>query len=126
MNRLITINDFAIRSSAKGVLLFPESLLPDDMSMDDIAEQWTKSDGLIAYKPKPGVEAPKQIVNNLTNIGTHEMLQLMMNLMEDTSGVTGALQGKPGFSGTRRLCMHSSNKTHPRPYLTYWKHSAPL
>lgn len=100
VNRLITINDFAIRSSAKGVLLFPESLLPDDMDMDDIAEQWTKSDGLIAYKPKPGVEAPKQIVNNLTNIGTHEMLQLMMNLMEDTSGVTGALQGKPGFSGT--------------------------
>ncbi len=100
VNRLIMLNDWIIKSSAKGVLLFPEEMLPEDMTMEDVAEEWARFDGVIAYKPKPGTVAPQQIASNSTNIGTHEMLQLQMNLMEDVTGVTGALQGKPGYSGT--------------------------
>lgn len=100
VNRLIMLNDWIIKSSAKGVLLFPEEMLPEDMTIEDIAEEWARFDGVIAYKPKPGVPAPQQVSSNSTNIGTHEMLQLQMNLMEDVTGVTGALQGKPGYSGT--------------------------
>lgn len=43
---------------------------------------------------------PKQVSNNATNIGIHEMLNLQMKFLEDISGVNGALQGKPGYSGT--------------------------
>ena len=99
VNRLIMLNDWVIRSSAKGVLLFPKDQLPDDMSMEDVAEEWTRFNGVIAFKPKAGVPVPQQIANNSTNIGIHEMLQLQMGLMEDVTGVTGALQGKPGYSG---------------------------
>lgn len=99
VNRLIMLNDWVIRSSAKGVLLFPEEAKPEDMSMEDIAEEWTRFDGLIMFRSKPGTPLPQQIANNCTNIGIHELLQLQMGMMEDVTGVNGALQGKPGYSG---------------------------
>jgi cell division septum initiation protein DivIVA len=98
-NRLITMYDWIINSSSKGVLMFPEDLKPDNMSMDEIAEQWTRFDGVIMYSPKPGVPMPQQIASNSTNIGISELLNLQLKLFEDISGVSGALQGKPGFSG---------------------------
>ena len=49
------------------------------------------------YKSKGGI--PTQISGNATNIGIQELLNLQLKLFEDISGVNGALQGKPGFSG---------------------------
>lgn len=98
-NRLVTLYDWIISSSAKGVLLFPETMLPEGMKMEDIADQWTRFDGIIAYNPKPGVPMPQQISSNSTNIGISELLNLQLKFFEDISGVNGALQGKPGFSG---------------------------
>lgn len=97
-NRLITLYDFIMRASAKGVLLFPEGCEPDSMSMDDIAEEWGKFDGIVYYKPKPGVAVPQQIANNSTQIGITELLNLQLKFFEDISGVNGALQGKPGYA----------------------------
>lgn len=98
-NRLITLYDFIMRASAKGVLLFPEGCEPDGMSMEEIAEEWSKFDGIVFYKPKPGVPVPQQIANNSTQIGISELLNIQLKFFEDISGVNGALQGKPGFSG---------------------------
>lgn len=99
VNRLITMYDWIMRASAKGVLMFPEDLLPDGISKEDIAEEWASFNGIIFYKPKAGVEMPKQIANNSTNIGITELLNLQLKFFEDVSGVNGALQGKPGYSG---------------------------
>lgn len=99
VNRLITMYDWIMRSSAKGVLLFPEECLPDNMSLDDIADEWSRYDGVIAIKVKPGVPLPQQISNNATNIGIGELLNLQLKFFEDISGIHGAIQGKPGYSG---------------------------
>ncbi|MEG1580769.1 MAG: hypothetical protein RR386_05870, partial [Bacteroidaceae bacterium] len=99
VNRLITLNDWVIRASAKGVLMFPEELLSDGYRIEDIAEEWSKFNGMIVFKSKPNVPMPQQIANKCTNIGIGEMIQLQMKLMEDVTGVTGALQGKEGYSG---------------------------
>lgn len=98
-NRLITLYDWIMRASAKGVLLFPEDCLPTNMSIEDIADEWSKFNGVIAIKAKAGVPLPQQVSNNATNIGITELLNLQLKLFEDISGVNGALQGKPGFSG---------------------------
>jgi len=99
-NRLITLYDWIMRASAKGVLLIPEQCIPDDMSPEEFAEAWTKFNGVVVYKPKPGISAPQQISNNSTNIGISELLQIQLNFFEEISGVNGALQGKPGYAGT--------------------------
>ena len=99
-NRLITMYDWIMRASAKGVLLFPEECKPDNMSIEDIADEWARFNGVIMIKQrKPGVPLPQQIANNSTNIGITELLNLQLKFFEDISGVNSALQGKPGFSG---------------------------
>lgn len=100
VNRLVTMHDWIMRSSAKGLLMFPEECLPDSMSIEDIADEWSRFNGMILYKAKPGVEAPKQVSNNSTNIGIAELLNIQLQFFEDISGVNGALQGKPGYSST--------------------------
>lgn len=98
-NRLITLYDWIMRASAKGVLLFPEECLPTDMSINEIADEWSRFNGVIAIKTKGNAQVPQQIANNSTNIGITELLNIQLKFFEDISGVNGALQGKPGFSG---------------------------
>ena len=98
-NRLITLYDWIMRASAKGVLLMPEDCLPDGVSIDDIAESWTEFNGVIVYTPSKSGKVPEQVANNSTNIGIAELLNMQLKFFEDISGVSGALQGKPGFSG---------------------------
>lgn len=100
-NRLITLYDWIMRSSAKGVLMIPEQALEgSQMSIDEIADEWTRFNGVIVYKAKPGIDMPKQVVVNSTNIGINELLQIQLKFFEDISGVHGALQGRAGVSGT--------------------------
>ena len=99
-NRLITLYDWIMRASAKGVLLFPEECLPTNMNINDIADEWSRFNGVIAIKTKGTAAVPQQIANNSTNIGITELLNLQLKFFEDISGVNGALQGKPGYAGT--------------------------
>jgi hypothetical protein len=108
-NRLITLYDWIMRASAKGVLMVPNDCIPEGMSVDDIAESWTEFNGVIVYKPSSSGKMPQQIANNSTNIGIAELLNLQLKFFEDISGVTGALQGKRGFSG--ESAAHYSQQT---------------
>ena len=99
INRLIILYDWILSSSAKGVLMFPEEALPSGMSLEDIADEWSRFNGVITIKAKAGAPLPQQISNNSTNIGINELLGMQMRLFDDISGVHGALQGKPGNSG---------------------------
>ncbi len=99
VNRLVTLYDWIMRASAKGVLLIPEDCKPKDMSMKDFAETWTKFNGMIFYKPSKSGAVPQQIASNSTNIGISELLNIQLKFFEEISGVNGPLQGKPGFSG---------------------------
>lgn len=97
-NRLITLYDWIMRASAKGVLLFPEECLPKGMSIDDIADEWSRFNGVIAIKTKESSQVPQQVANNSTNIGISELLNIQLKFFEDISGVHGALQGRQAGS----------------------------
>ena len=100
INRLITMMDFMIGSSAKGVLMVPEDAIPDDMDIDDFAEEWSRYNGVIKIKAKAGSQLPQQIVSRGTSVGIGEMLQLQMKLMQEISGVNYAIQGQKAGSST--------------------------
>ncbi len=99
-NRLITLYDWIMRASAKGVLLVPDDCIPEGTSPEDFADSWTRFNGVVVYKAKPGVPAPAQVASNSTNIGISELLSIQLKFFEDISGVHGALQGRSGNSGT--------------------------
>jgi hypothetical protein len=100
LNRYIITQDFITRHAAKGVLMFPEEAKPDDMSMEEISTAWTKYNGIIYYKAKPGIAAPQQIISNSSNAGLYDMINLQLKMFEDISGVQGAIQGQAPKSGT--------------------------
>lgn len=91
-NRLITMYDWIMRASAKGVLLMPEGAV-DPENMQDVADQWSRFNGVIVYRPKAGQPDPRQVSGNATNIGISELLDIQLKMLEDISGVNGALQG---------------------------------
>lgn len=99
-NRLITLYDWVIRSTAKGVLLVPSDCLGEDVSIEDIADRWSEVNGVIVFHPSKSGQMPQQVASNAVNIGIGELLNLQLKFFEDISGVNGALQGKPGYAGT--------------------------
>lgn len=101
-NRLITLYDWLMRASAKGVLLFPDEAISEDMDLDYVADQWSRFNGMIVYRHNPGQPLPQQVSNNAANVGIGDLLSIQLKMMEDISGVNGALQGKidsQGMSG---------------------------
>lgn len=100
INRMIILYDFIISASAKGVLLVPEDCIPDDMDIEDFADEWTRYNGVIKIKTKPGVQLPQQISTNMVNIGLTDMINMQIKFMQDIGGVHGAIQGKAPSAGT--------------------------
>lgn len=100
INRLIVMLDFIIGSSAKGVLMVPENAIPDGYSIDDFAAEYVKANGVIVYRPNATKDVPFQVHKNSTAIGAWEMLSTQMQLIEQVSGVSGAIQGRATPAGT--------------------------
>lgn len=94
VNRLVTLIDHIMGASAKGVLLFPDTGLPEGFTWNDIKRIWSATNGIIPYSPNRSGDIPKQISTNATDIGAYEMLQIQMKLFEEISGVNSVLQGK--------------------------------
>ena len=100
VNRMIIDLDFCMSAAQKGVLIVDEDSIGDDMDYEDIVEEWTKYRGVIKLKLKDGAVAPQQLSGHQVNIGQFEMINLMMKMMMDISGVQGAMQGKAPTAGT--------------------------
>ena len=102
INKLITLMDFMVGSAAKGMLLFPEDMLPEGWDMEDIAAEYAAYNGVIAYKPNPKYPGlkPEQIYSNTRNAGAMDLLQMQFSLLEKISGVTDAIQGQRPQAGT--------------------------
>lgn len=94
VNRLVTLHDWIMRASAKGVLLFPEYALPEFTDINEIADQWSRFNGVIVYRPKSGMPQPQQVSVNATDIGIAELLNVQLKMLEDVSGINSAIQGK--------------------------------
>ncbi len=94
VNRMISLLDQVMRTSAKGVLLFPETALPDGWTWEDARRCWSSANGLLPYNPRFSDSKPEQMVTNNSGIGAYQMIELQMKLFEEISGVNGALQGK--------------------------------
>ena len=92
--------DFYIKNAAKGVLMIDEESLSDQMSIEDIADQYVRSNGVILYTSKKGGRVPDTKQASSIPGGFDYIIQLSRSMMEDVSGVQAALQGKQaGQSG---------------------------
>lgn len=115
INRLVVMHDMAAKSAAKGITIVPKSCIPDDMTPQDFADEFTEYDGIIFYETSRlnPTARPEIITSNAVQIGTYELLQLEINLTKEITNVSGALQGKTPSSGTsaQRYSMETQNST---------------
>lgn len=110
VNRLISVLDHVMRNSAKGVLLFPETALPDGWTWEEARRCWSSANGLLPYNPRLDNARPEQISSNASNAGAYQMIELQMRLFEEISGVSGALQGKtPTVNSANIYQLQSEN-----------------
>lgn len=109
VNRLITTYDYMMRSSAKGVLLFPEKSLPKGMDLQTIADEWSRHDGVITYSAQPGIPIPQQVNSTNASTGIADLLNIQMNMLEDISGVSPTLQGKVQTQATSGTLFAQQN-----------------
>ena len=102
INRLLTMLDKIVGSSSKGALMLPKSAIADGWTPEDYADELSKPDGVIVYNddPKNPNSRPTELSAKSINTGAIELLQMQMNLLEQISGVTQAIQGQKAGSGT--------------------------
>lgn len=93
INRLVVLIDKMMGASAKGVLLFPMSQKSPLVSWEEIADRWSRTDGVIPVMGR-GETLPTQITGSGADAGAHQLLSLELKLFEDVSGVSNALLGQ--------------------------------
>lgn len=103
INRYMMLYDFIIRNAAKGVLVAPRELL-NDYTQEMVRDEWTRVDGIILYNSDALKNMPnakiEQIKNASVPVGITEMIAMQTKMLEEVSGVSGALQGQAPKSGT--------------------------
>lgn len=105
INRYMTLYDFIIRNSAKGVLIVPEEILDGNLTREMVRDEWSRVDGIIIYTAEALRNAPssakiEQIKNASVPIGIPDMIAMQTKMLEDVSGVSGAMMGQEAKSGT--------------------------
>ena len=99
-----------MKSSAKGVLLFPDESIPSGMDLQEVADEWSRFNGVIPYRARPGVPLPTQVSGNAANIGITDLLKIEMQMLEDISGVSPTLQGKLETNATSGTLFARQNE----------------
>jgi hypothetical protein len=100
INRLITLWDFIMGTSAKNTAIFDKNSAKD-YTPEELATKYREVGGVILLDLKPGVTSPPfELGGRLPQLGITELIGMQLKWMQDISGVQPASQGQPGGSGT--------------------------
>lgn len=94
INRLTTLIDHILSTSAKGTLLFPVRSKPESISWDEIAQRWAITGSIIPYNASPGMAEPKQVTSSGLDAGASKLLEFQMKMIDEVSGVGDLLLGR--------------------------------
>lgn len=102
MNRALVLHDWLLRVQAKGVVVVPKDLVPNDMTQQDFARAWTRVDDMVFVDVKPGYEnlMPKVFHGAAHTFDVAGLINTYKGLMDDSTSISGAIQGKTPYSGT--------------------------
>lgn len=100
INRLLTLHDWMMRAGLKGVTFVPADIVPDNMTNDEFAEQFTTIDGVVFYEPKKHQQKPETFYGHTGSLNLAEIVRMMSDLMESSVSVNAAIRGEGVKSGT--------------------------
>lgn len=118
-NRMMQLWDFIVGTSAKNTLIIDEASL-NGQDPEDIAQDYRRVGGVIVLKLKDGAKPPFELQGRMPNLGIPDMMQVLLKLSQDISGVHPALQGKQAQAGTpasRVITEAQNSSTNLKPLL---------
>lgn len=101
INRLLTMIDHVMMTSAKSAVMYPIEALPDDWTLQDVADRWAHPGALIPYRGNRGDKRPEVLSNTFSDGGAASLLAIQLRMMEQVSGVSAAMQGLASEHVTR-------------------------
>lgn len=101
INRLLTMIDHVMMTSAKSAVLYPIETLPDDLTLQQVADRWAHPGALIPYRGNRGDKRPEVLSNTFNDGGASSLLSIQLRMMEQVSGVSAAMQGLSAEHTTR-------------------------
>ena len=113
VNRLYTLQDFTLGTSAKNTLVLDKDSLAGQLP-EDISATYREIGGVIVLDYKGGKnQPPKELTGKGVIAGVTEMIGMQLKWMQDISGVQPALQGQSGSAGTpaSKYAMETQNAT---------------
>ena len=99
INRLLTLHDWMMRAGLKGVTFVPADMVPQNMTNDEFAEQFTTIDGVVFYEPKKHGLKPETFYGHTGTLNLAEIVRMMSDLMESSVSVNAAIRGENVKSG---------------------------
>ena len=108
INRLITLIDHIISTSAKGALLMPIQAQVPGISLGEYAAAWARPGSVIPYDTSRTTVMPQAVTGRGDDAGATSLLGIEMRMMEQISGVSTALQGMEGSSDRGSASLYSA------------------
>lgn len=116
MNRALVLQDWIVRNQVKGFTMIPQQLVPDHMDNEDFVQNAINMGNYFFYDAdkarglKPEVFHAGAISYDATNY-----INTLKQLMEASTSVSGAIQGKTPYSGTSAAlyAQQTSNSSTP-------------
>lgn len=121
-NRLFTLMDFILGTSAKNTLVLDEASL-NGKSPEEISSEYRRVGGVIVLKLKDGAQPPFELKNLGIDRAVFELVNMYTKLMQDISGVQPSLQGQAAGSGvpaSRYIAETQNSVINLRPILEFF------
>lgn len=100
MNRAIILQDWIVRNQIKGLVMIPEQLVPETMSKEEFVNAMSIGNFLFFDAERAKGYKPEVFHTAAVNYDATTFISQMKTLMESSTAVSGAIQGKTPYSGT--------------------------
>lgn len=101
INRSLVLQDWVVRNQVKGFVMMPKQLVPDEMTNEEFVRNSLNIGNVFFYDAdKARGMKPEVFHSGAVSYDAANFINQLRQMMESTTAVSGALQGKTPFSGT--------------------------
>ena len=101
INRALVLQDWIVRNQVKGFVMMPQQLVPDDMENEEFVQNGLNIGNFFFYDAdKARGLKPEVFHAGAVHYDAGSYINQLKQLMESSTAVSGAIQGKSPYSGT--------------------------
>lgn len=96
VNRLTTMLDEVLASTAKGVVLYPTDQIPEGISWRELRRMWATPGSILPFKRTSKTVMPREVVGSGSLAGASQLLRMQLDMFADMSGATASARNGAG------------------------------